>query len=476
MVRRLRALWNGLSLAQQFAVASFAVLVGGMLVMGSWVNQVIKEGVTHNAAVTTALYVNSFVAPEVQELVHQEQLSAESMAALDALHRDTPLGQRIVATQIWGPGGRLVYSSRASMVGNVFPVTPDLALAWEGVVTAEISLLEEEEDAIQRVHADRLLETYSPIRGKGNDRVIAVAEFYEPVDELEAQLFRARVNSWIVVAGATLAMFGLLFGIVRGGSRTIARQQKELQTRISELSALLAQNQTLHDRVRRATSRAVELNESYLRRISAELHDGPAQALGFALLRLDAVKAHVDDCLRKNGGGQTDSADLDAIRGALNDGLQEIRNLAAGLALPEIGELSFTESLRRVVRAHERRTGSHVEMRLEDVPEKLPLPLKIGVYRLAQEALNNAYRHGEGKDQQLCVSYSNNDLSVEVSDSGPGFDPSSRSTPSDHLGMVGMFERTESLGGRFELKSAPGQGTRIKARFHVNTEEGDSAR
>lgn len=475
MIRRLRTLWNGLSLAQRFALASFAVLVGCMIVMGSWVSQQIKVGVTHNAAVTTALYMNSFVAPEVQELAHQTLLSPDSTATLDALHRDTPLGQRIVSFRIWGPGGRLAYSSRPSMVGDVFPVTPDLARAWEGIITAEISELTEEEDAIERVFGDRLLETYSPIRAKGNDRIIAVAEFYEPVDELEAQLFQARVNSWIVVAGATLAMFALLFGIVRGGSRTIAQQQDELQTQVSELSRLLKKNETLHERVRRATSRAVELNERYLRRISAELHDGPAQAMGFALLRLDAVKEHVDTYL-ENGGGPARTADLDAIRSSLSDALQEIRNLSAGLSLPEIGSLTFPESLRRVTRAHERRTGTNVEATLEDVPEDLPLPLKIGVYRLVQEGLNNAYRHGDGKEQRLRVSYSDGALSIEVRDSGPGFDLSDPPTLGDHLGLVGMRERTESLGGRFELESAPGQGTRITAQFPIDTEDVADAR
>lgn len=475
MVRRLRALWNRLSLAQKFALASFAVLISGMLVIGSWVNQEIKTGVTRNAAITTALYLNSFVAPEVQELAHQEQLSDQSTAILNALHRETPLGQRIVAFHIWGPGGRLVYSSRSSMVGEVFPVTPDLALAWEGIVTAEISLLEEEEDAIQRTFSDRLLETYSPIRAKGNDRIIAVAEFYESVEELEAQLFRARIKSWVVVAGASLVMFGLLFGIVRGGSRTIARQRDELQARVTELSNLLGQNKKLHDRVQRATSRAVELNERYLRRISAELHDGPAQALSFALLRLDAVKEQVKGCLH-DGDGVAGPPDLDVIRGALGDGLQEIRNLAAGLALPEIGSLSLAASLRRVSRVHERRTGTLVDMSLEGVPDELPLPIKIGVYRLVQEALNNAYRHGDGKEQRLRVRCLDGMLSVEVGDSGPGFEPSSQSTPNDRLGLMGMRQRVESLGGRFTVESAPGQGTSIKAYFRVNTGDNDDAR
>ena len=232
-----KSLWKRLNLAQRFAVACLPVLIAGMLGIGWWVSVQIEQGVMQNSAVTTALYMNSFVAPEVTELEDSESLSPASMAALQRLHRDTPLGKRILTFKIWGPGGRVVYSSRASIVGRVFPETANLLRAWKGHVTAEFSDLEDEEDSLERVHGSRLLEIYSPIRAKGSDHIIAVAEFYEDADDLEQQLFAARVRSWMVVALVTLVMFALLFGIVRGGSQTIARQQRELKTRVRELSA-----------------------------------------------------------------------------------------------------------------------------------------------------------------------------------------------------------------------------------------------
>ena len=474
-----RTLWSRLTLAQRFAVASFAVLVAGMLGIGWWVSAQIEEGVTQNSAVTTALYMNSFVAPEVTELEHQESLSPESMQALTRLHRDTPLGKRILSFKIWGPGGRVVYSSRPSIIGRVFPETPNLMRAWNGEVSAEFSELEDEEDSLERVHGARLLEIYSPVRAKGSDRIIAVAEFYEAADDLEQQLLAARVSSWMVVAVVTLAMFALLFGIVRGGSQTIARQQQELKTRVRELSALLKQNEELHERVRRATNRATETNERFLRRVSAELHDGPAQALGFALLRLDSVKQYIDGCEYTEDiegcpykGKMTGNNDVDSIRSSLNEALQEIRNLSAGLALPELGELSLRQALQRLVRTHERRTGTTVAMRIVDVPPALPLPVKIGIYRFVQEALHNTFRHGGGKDVQVQVDMDDKGiLQIVVSDAGPGFEPGHRPVSSDHLGLVGMRERIESLGGEFLLDSAPGQGTRVSASLSLDNLE-----
>lgn len=480
MIRRVKAVWNRLNLAQRFAVACFAVLVAGMMVIGWWVSEQIEEGVTQNTAVTTALYMNSFVAPEVAELEYRESLSPESMATLDYLHKETPLGERIVSFKIWGPGNRIVYSSRPSIIGKVFPETPSLRGAWNGRVTAEFSDLEDEEDSLERIHGPRLLEIYSPVRAKGSDRVIAVAEFYESAADLEAQLLSARISSWIVVAAVTLIMFWLLFGIVRGGSLTIARQQRELKSRVNELSALLKQNEVLNERVRRATNRATEINERFLRRVSAELHDGPAQALGFALLRLDSVKQYIDGCRYADevegcpyAGKMSDGHNVDSIRASLNEALQEIRNLSSGLALPELGELTLNQCLQRVVRSHERRTGTRVETDINGLPSKLPLPVKISIYRFVQEALHNAYSHGGGKGQKLAVTKDDDGgLSVMVSDRGPGFDPSQKPETPIHLGLVGMRERIESLGGDFELRSAPGEGTRVSARLPLRNLEG----
>jgi signal transduction histidine kinase len=104
-----------------------------------------------------------------------------------------------------------------------------------------------------------------------------------------------------------------------------------------------------------------------------------------------------------------------------------------------------------------------VELKLDNVPEQSSLPVKITVYRLVQEALNNTFRHAGGVGQQVQVSQEGAQLLVEISDQGPGFDPEQAASQDGRLGLRGMRERVESLGGSFQIRSSLGQGTTIEA-------------
>ena len=90
-----------LGFARQFQIASFFILVTGMLIIGKWVERQIEIGVVNRTASVTALYVDSFIAQHLQDLAHTDRLDAEHVASLDALLNDTPLGERIVAFKVW---------------------------------------------------------------------------------------------------------------------------------------------------------------------------------------------------------------------------------------------------------------------------------------------------------------------------------------------------------------------------------------
>ena len=453
------------TLTTQFLVAGSIVLLMGMIAIGYWVTREIEEGVTRNTAAATALYMESFIAPRVQELGETNRVSPATQRELDKLFMDSKLANRIVSVKIWKEGGLIAYSSHPSIMGQSFPITNELRKAWTGQVSAEFGDLGDEEDAPERAGGKPLLEIYSPIREISTGRIIAVGEFYENADELERNLFRARVESWLVVAGATLLMMLALSGIVVRGSRTIERQRAQLQLRVEELSALLNQNRELRNRLQISSNRVAEINERYLRRIGADLHDGPAQLISFALLRLDSLRS----TLRKLHPDRTDSDDFTSIHDALREAMGEIRELSAGLTLAKLEEMSPLSVLKEIVSAHEKRTETAVTLRVESIPEDLPVPLKISVFRFVQEALNNAYRHGKGIDQTVTCRFADGQLELEVADGGPGFDPGKTFGYGEDsgLGLIGLRERIESLGATLHVQSALGKGANLTMKCNV---------
>jgi signal transduction histidine kinase len=432
----------------------FVVVGGGIVALA--LGQLIETSAIDRTTAVTALYVQSFVAPEVQTLATTPDLTATQRAALQRLLTDTPLGQAVVSSRIWSTDGQVLFGPFPELIGQRFDMTGERGEAALGAVIGDISDLSDPENAYERQHWTHLIELYLPVRASGTDRVIAVAEFYQLPDELEAEVNRDRLIAWGLVAGATVLAYLALVRVVRQGSATILHQQGELRHRVDELSSLLDQNARLSDRIRHAAARTTALTELERRRIGSDLHDGPSQSLAFAMLRLDAVADRVDH------GNATDP-DLEAVRLALNEALTDMRAIAAGLRTPELEAATPADIARRAVAEHERRAGHAATVDVEGAPVNAPLASKIALYRILSEALSNATRHGGGGAAvNVKVTELEGELAVEVGDAGPGFDPD-RAPGSGHLGVAGMRERTELLGGRFELISEPGTGTRVRA-------------
>jgi len=455
--------WRHLSLAMQFALAGSVVLLAGMIAIGVWVTRQIEDEVTRNTAASTALYMDSFVEPLLQELADGNTISLRAEQELDKLLKSTSLGREIVSFKVWKEGGLIVYSSHKSIVGQSFPTTPNLNRAWTGEVTAEFDTLDDEEDAMERVGGlplvggPPLLEIYSPIRESRTGRIIAVAEFNETAEVLKANLFAAVLTSWLVVGAVTASMLGLLSGIVLRGSRIIDSQRHALENRVAELSQLLAQNEKLHERVQRASRRTSEINEQYLRRIGSDLHDGPAQLLALAALRLDSLKSTILEMPEKVDR----RSDLDVVQESLADALVDIRDICTGLTLPDLDDLSPANLLTKAAKEHERRTKTVVKVDIQSAPDAIEKSMKICLYRFVQEVLSNAYRHAGGAGQRLTCRYDGGVFEVEASDTGPGFVSSDKAPTTHGLGLPGLEERIESLGGTLQIISAPGEGARL---------------
>ena len=450
-----------LSLFQRFSITGFVIMVLGTLGIGWWMGAQIKARVVRESASTSALYTISFIAPNLQELSNSKTLTQEHIWVLNHLLTQTDLGREIVTFKVWDQKGRVIYSSSPSLIGRSFPIDDDLRAAWQGRIAANISNLQSPENVVERKNYSRLLQVYSPVRLIGTDQIIAVAEFYQTVDALQADINTAQWQTWLVLGLTMLFIYLALVGFVRWTSNTIERQQSVLTQQVMRLSDLLTQNGELRERIQRAAANASTVNERFLRRISAELHDGPVQELGAALLRMDRVIGQTQNsqALKPEKICQEQ---LPVIQTSMQTAIKEVRALASGLGLPELEGLRFDEVLKKVVHSHERRTGTKVKLVTSDLPEQTELSVKITAYRIVQEALNNAFRHARGIDQAVKANCEAGQIIIEVSDKGPGFDASRKIDWEDHLGIAGMRERVESMGGSFSVESRIDQGCSVK--------------
>ncbi len=448
-----------LSLAGRFLAANLVILLVAGAVVGVWIGNTLERSIVDRTAAVTALYVESFLEPLVQDLGEDGVLSDESRNAIDDLLTDGSLGELVVSLRLWSQDGTIVYGSIDENVGRTYPVQGELAEAFRGEVAADLSDLSATENGVERKYWSRLLEMYVPVRMGGSDAITSVVEFYQLPDAIDREVRDARLLSWGLVAAVIGVSLLLLYGIVKQGSDQIGRQESALERQVVELSGLLAENSALSDKVRAAADRTMTLNERALRRISADLHDGPGQTMSLALIRFDALRATTSE-----PGGTVPPAELDEVETALRDALRDMRAIAAGLRMPELAPLPVREVVERAVSDHRRQTGMAVAVTIASVPEQVGLSTKIALFRATQELLSNAFRHGHGAAVRLHLEADGQFLHLTVKDGGPGFDVATLAGEAG-LGLAGMREQAELLGGDFEILSQPGSGTETRVRW-----------
>ncbi|GHC61422.1 histidine kinase [Gemmobacter tilapiae] len=426
-------------------------MLAATVAVGYWVSNRIEEAVVRNTANATALYMESFLSPITQDIDRGDALPPGAILALEEVLEGTSLGERVKSFKIWKPDGRIIYASDPTLIGKVFPVDDGLKAAFEGVVSGEIGGLDEPENTTEAALGIPLLEIYSPVREVWSGRIVGVAEFYEVADGLTDDLAKARWRSWGAVALVMLGIGGAMFLIVLQGSRTIDSQRAALTGQMAALRDLADQNLALRLRVQEAAGRASAMNDRALRRAGADLHDGPAQLLGFAALRLDSLRGLV---------GEPEQTDLDQVESALRDSLQEIRQIARGLSLPEIEARPIDQIVQGVVQAHEARHGVTVAVTglSGDIAELGPAA-RICLYRFVQEGLNNGWKHAGGAGQRVSLHREGRHLQVTVSDEGPGLSAEGLGQ-SEGMGLAGLRDRVESLGGSLILTRRGATGER----------------
>ena len=197
-------------------------------------------------------------------------------------------------------------------------------------------------------------------------------------------------------------------------------------------------------------------------RLARELHDSVSQALyGISL------GAHTALTLFDTDRAKVLEA-LNYVLSLTQAGLTEMRALIFELRPESLAIEGLVVALSKHVAALRARHGIEVELTLCDEPD-VPLPVKEAIYRIAQEALQNAVKHARSERLDVRLRCGEESIGLEVCDNGVGFDP--QASYPGHLGLHSMRERASSVGGTLEIESVPGCGTRIRAHVPIRAVE-----
>ncbi len=219
-------------------------------------------------------------------------------------------------------------------------------------------------------------------------------------------------------------------------------------------------------RLRDLSVKLIQVQETERKRISQELHDSIGAGLS-------AIKFSLEKKISEMGERPKEGPVLEDIVTRLQNIIVETQRISRNLHPSILDDLGISAAIRSFCREYQEvYTDIQVHQNVEVDEENLPENIKILLYRLVQESLNNIAKHSGATQVELVLKISENSIDMAVEDNGEGFDLNNLYKNRDHrrggLGLRGMKERTELSGGSFEVRSAPGAGTKIRAKWHFS--------
>jgi len=198
--------------------------------------------------------------------------------------------------------------------------------------------------------------------------------------------------------------------------------------------------------------RIVAAQELERRRLARELHDETGQALTSILLGLRTVESAQTPEQAKQAAGD--------LRELVLSTLHDVRRLAVELRPKALDDFGLEPALERLTTTLAEQTGIEVDYHAR-ISARLPADVETALYRIVQEALTNIVKHAQATHLSVVVTRQRNSVKAVIEDDGIGFEP--EATRDDGLGLLGMRERLQLVGGRLMIESAPGSGTTIVA-------------
>ncbi len=254
----------------------------------------------------------------------------------------------------------------------------------------------------------------------------------------------------IVAKGDIIGAFYLTDKVGDGAASSFSKADEQLIGVLAAHAAIAIENARLFE-----ASRELSVIEER-NRLARELHDAMTQNLfslvltaetAVGLVRADPARAEHE---------------LDRVRELARETQGELRSLIFELRPPRLAEDGLVATVQKDLEVLGRAHGLKADLRVHDTPE-LTSTVETELYRIVQEALNNAVHHARAESVVVDVEASDGGVTITVRDDGVGFDPAARVIRERRLGLTSMRERAEALGGKLTVESVPGAGTTVRA-------------
>lgn len=198
----------------------------------------------------------------------------------------------------------------------------------------------------------------------------------------------------------------------------------------------------------------IEAQEEERRRISREIHDGPAQMLANVLIRADLV-----DRTYRERSPEEALVEIQSMRKMVRQSLYEVRRIIYDLRPMALDDLGLVPTIRKYLQTVSDYHNIAIHFQEQSSQERLKEKYEVAVFRLTQEAVQNAIKHAQANQIDVKMMVANNRVNVSVKDDGKGFTVAERKSQS--FGLIGMRERVDMLDGTMEITSEPGKGTHV---------------
>lgn len=342
-----------------------------------------------------------------------------------------------------------------------------------------------------------------------NDLIKAKAETLstiEQVDKLEIEEKKARLHLMKVSrdfnhyteddvkeAYKTASDIQLKLGLLQERERQLRIRRDQLELSLRRLTNMVEKAEDLVSKVGAALSflasnmkglgekieeiyqkqqlglRIIKAQEEERRRVARDIHDGPAQSMANVVMRVEICEKLMD---RDPDEARKELADLKDV---VKQSLQDVRKIIFGLRPMVLDDLGLVPALKRYFAESEEKSDIIIDFSPQgNFQERLNGTQEIAVFRIIQEALHNAQKHGRATMVAVSLEQLPTSIRLMVKDNGCGFDVTEimAGINTDSYGLLGMRERIDLLDGTFDILSSPGSGTEITVQLPINLQLG----